>query len=59
VARGRASVAFQGLGVLARFIELERKVDETRELREKVAELEELARQVSHQPDGTTLKRYR
>src|SRR5215216_7506727 len=41
VDRGRASVAFQGLGVLKGFIELERKVRETEELAKRLEALEE------------------
>jgi hypothetical protein len=40
--RGRASVAFQGLGVLKGFMELERRVRETDELAAEVAELKQL-----------------
>ena len=41
VDRGRASVAFQGLGVLKGFLELERKVRETEELAKRLEALEE------------------
>src|SRR5215216_6222548 len=40
VDRGRASVAFQGLGVLKGFIELERKIKETEELEQRLQALE-------------------
>jgi len=40
VDRGKASVAFQGLGVLKGFLELERKVKETEELEERLQALE-------------------
>ena len=43
VDRGRASVAFQGLGVLKGFIEVERKIKETQELEQRIAELEQAA----------------
>ena len=42
VDRGRASVAFQGLGVLKGFLELERKVHETDEIAAEVEELKKL-----------------
>jgi len=41
--KGRASVAFQGYGVLCRFIEQERKQRELEELEERLAALEEAA----------------
>lgn len=44
VDKGRASVAFQGLGVLCRFVEVERRVREQEEL---IAEVEELKKLVS------------
>ena len=40
--KGRASVAFQGLGVLKGFIEVERKIKETEELEARIAELEQM-----------------
>ncbi len=43
VDKGRASVAFQGLGILARFLELERRAKESEELEARIAELEEIA----------------
>ncbi len=43
VERADATVAFQGLGVLARYVEQERKVKETEELTERIAALEEQA----------------
>jgi hypothetical protein len=39
VDKGRASVAFQGLGVLCRFIEVERRVREQDELAAELAEI--------------------
>ena len=41
--KGKASVAFQGLGILARFLELERKAKETEEFEQRLVELEALA----------------
>jgi len=41
--RGKASIAFQGLGVLCRFIETERRLKETEELESRLEELEQLA----------------
>jgi len=43
VDRGKASVAFQGLGVLKGFLELERKIRETEEIEARLAELEQAA----------------
>jgi hypothetical protein len=45
VDRGRASVAFQGYGVLRGFLDLERKIKETEELEARLEKLEELAEQ--------------
>ncbi len=42
-----ATAAFQGINVLARYIELERKIKETEELEERLTELE------NAQPDNT------
>jgi hypothetical protein len=41
VDRGKASVAFQGLGVLKGFLELERRIKETEELATRIEALEE------------------
>jgi hypothetical protein len=41
VDRGKASVAFQGLGVLKGFIELERKIREQEEVLVRIEELEQ------------------
>jgi len=41
VDRGKASIAFQGLGVLCRFIEVERKVKEQEELEARLEALEQ------------------
>jgi translation elongation factor EF-1beta len=49
VDRGRASVAFQGLGVLKGFLELSRKVKETEVLEAKLAEIEQV---LEHQQQG-------
>jgi len=38
--RGKASIAFQGLGVLCRFIEVERKIKEQEELEARLEALE-------------------
>jgi hypothetical protein len=48
VDKGKASVAFQGLGILARFLELERKAREAEEFEARLAELETLAEQRKH-----------
>ena len=45
--RGDASVAAQVLGVLARFLEVERKLNEQHNVLERIAELEELANRQS------------
>jgi hypothetical protein len=47
VERDVATAAFQGINVLARYIELERKIKETEELEERLTELE------NAQPDNT------
>jgi hypothetical protein len=47
VERDVATAAFQGINVLARYIELERKIKETDELEERLTELE------NAQPDNT------
>jgi hypothetical protein len=47
VERDVATAAFQGINVLARYIELERKIKETEELEERLVELE------NAQPDNT------
>jgi hypothetical protein len=47
VERDVATACFMGLGTLARFIELERKIKETDELEERLTELE------NAQPDNT------
>jgi hypothetical protein len=39
--KGKASVAFQGFGVLARFIEVERRVREQEEFEERLTALEQ------------------
>ena len=43
VDKGRASVAFQGLGVLCRFIEVERRIKVDEELEKRIEELESVA----------------
>ena len=53
VDRGKASVAFQGLGVLKGFLELERKVRELDEIEERLAELERLAQDSRSQSTRT------
>jgi hypothetical protein len=45
VERGRASVAFQGLGVLKGFMELELKIKEQQEFEARLSELEALVEQ--------------
>jgi hypothetical protein len=45
VDKGKASVAFQGLGVWAKLAELERRVKETEELEKRIEELEERERE--------------
>ena len=45
VEKGRASVAFQGLGVLCRFIEQERKQRELEEVEARLSEIEGLLEQ--------------
>lgn len=42
IEKGKASVAFQGLGVLCRFIEQERRVKEAEEFEARLSALEEL-----------------
>lgn len=56
VDKGKASIAFQGLGVLRRFLELERRVKEAEELEVRIAELEEL---VEKQRPGYTPSSYK
>lgn len=51
VDRGKASVAFQGWGVLKGFIELERRLWETQELANRIEELE-LTIQTQRQETG-------
>jgi hypothetical protein len=46
--RGNATATFQGLNVLARFIELERKIVEQEELRERIERLEEAEASAAH-----------
>jgi len=45
--KGRASVAFQGYGVLKGMIEVERRVKETEDLAERITELERVASSAS------------
>jgi hypothetical protein len=44
IERGPATATFQGLNVLARFIDLETKIAEQEELRERIEHLENLER---------------
>jgi hypothetical protein len=41
IATGKASVAFQGLGVLRGYLDLERKIKESEELEQRLIEVEE------------------